>query len=218
MKFISTQRITVAHRRNRTRLTAQPAKAAFFTASGTGGSGHAVGASANFSYGAGVLTIVLTNTSTFDYGTSNSNKAVPVDVLTGLFFDYNGGFGPSLTFNSAVASAITAGSNPANLKLSSTPGGWDFDQDSSPLSGVTQHYGLGTAGFNIFDGNTSSGGPGHPTNYGIMNSLFVDGESNNPMVGTPYARDSITFSLAVGGAFDPNLLSNIRFQYGTAAE
>jgi len=196
-------------------LSAQPGQCAFFSGTGTGsGSGNPLAASADFSYSGGILTIVLTNTSGFDYKASpNSSSAVPTDVLTGLFFNYNGGFGPSLTFNTATTPTITVGSNPSNLKLSSTPGGWDFAQGS--LSGVTQHYGLGTAGMGIFDGGTSSGGTGNPSNFGIMNSLYVDGEGNPSVNGTPYAKDSITFSLSVSGAFDPNLISNVRFQYGT---
>ena len=161
-----------------------------------------------------MLTIVLTNTSTFDYNSSSGHKAVPSDVLTGIFFDYKGGFGPSLAFTTATTPTITLGSNPSNLKLSSTPGGWDFKQGS--LSGVTQHYGLGTAGMGIFAGGTSSGGTGNPTNFGIMNSLYSTGDGNPAVNGTPYAKDSITFKLAVSAAaFDPNLISNVRFQYGT---
>jgi hypothetical protein len=199
-----------------------PANAAFFSGSGNGQSNNPIAASANFTYnaGTGVLSVVLTNTSTFNYAASpNSARAVPSDVLTGLFFDYNGGFGPSLTFNTATTPTITVGSNPANLKLSSTPGGWDYAQGAS-LPGVTQSYGLGTAGFDIFDGGTSSGGTGSPTNFGVMNSLYVDGEGNPSVNGTPYAKNSITFSLTVGSgvasAFDVSKIGNVRFQYGTA--
>lgn len=201
-------------------LTAQNAKAAMFTTAGSGSaSGNPTAASADFSYAGGVLTIVLTNTSTFDYSSApNSARAVPSDVLTGLFFDYDGGIGPSLSFDTATTPAITTGANPANLKLSSTPGGWDFAQSAASLPGVSQHYGLGTAGFGIFDGATSSGGPGHPTNYGVMNSLYNDEDGSlegNPAVnGTPYAKDSITFKLSVG-SFDVTKIGNVRFQYGT---
>jgi len=202
-------------------LTSQKAEGAFFSGTGTGSeSGNPIAASADFSYSGGVLTITLTNTSTFNYSDPpNSSRAVPSDVLTGLFFDYNsGGPGPSatppsLTFNTATTPTITVGTNPSNLKLSSTPGGWDYAQGS--LSGVTQHYGLGTAGFGIFDGGTSSGGVGNPTNFGVMNSLFVDGEGNPSVDGTPYAKDSITFKLTVSGTFNPDLINHVRFQYGT---
>ncbi|MBL8848991.1 MAG: PEP-CTERM sorting domain-containing protein [Planctomycetaceae bacterium] len=140
----------------------------------------------------------------------------PTDVLTGLFFDYNGGFGPSLSFTSATTPTMTYGNNPTNLKLSATPGGWDFKQSSSSLSGLTQHYGLGTAGFGIFGGGTSSGGSGHPSNFGIVNSLYVNGENNSGIgLTTPYAKDSITFTFAVSGVFDTSKISNVRFQYGT---
>ena len=191
---------------------------ALFAGSGSGvPSGNPVAASADFSYSSGVLTITLTNTSPFDYKVSpNQDQAVPSDVLTGLFFDYNGGFGPALTFNSATTPEVTVGSNPSNLKLSATPGGWDFVQSATSLTGLSQHYGLGTAGFGIFAGGTSSGGLGHPSNFGVMNSLYVVPE-NNPGIGTdtPFAKDSITFLLSVA-SFDITKVGNVRFQYGTA--
>lgn len=193
-----------------------PSEAGFvFSGSGVGqDSGNPLGASADFEFDSGELRVTLTNTSPFDYLASpNSSWALPTDVLTGLFFDYDGGWGPSLVFDSATAPLITVGTNPTNLKLSATPGGWDFAQ--SALSGVTQHYGVGTAGFGIFSGKTSSKGPGHPSNYGVMNSLYVAGE-NNPGIGTgtPYANNSITFVFSTP-SFDVTKVGNVRFQYGT---
>jgi hypothetical protein len=196
------------------------AQVALFTGSDTGSaSGNPIAASADFTLSGTTLTILLKNTSTFDYSASpNSYRAVPTDVLTGLFWDLT--VGTSLTETGATAPAITVAPLPANLLLASTPGGWDFAQSlvAAPLSGVTQHYGLGTAGFGIFDGGTSSGGPGSPTNYGIMNSLYVDGEGNPSVNGTPYAKDSITFTLTVPSGFDIQSITNVRFQYGTALD
>ncbi|MFO1093524.1 MAG: hypothetical protein U0992_09460 [Planctomycetaceae bacterium] len=168
-----------------------------FIGSGTGSaSGNPLAASADFSYSAGTLTITLKNTSTFDYASSPSTaKAVPTDILTALFFDYNGGFGPSMTLTLATAPAVTVGSNPSTLVVPPTSGGWEYQESASSLSGITQHYGLGTAGFGVFNGNATNL-PTPAWQYGIINSKYVDGEGNPSVNGSILAKDSITFTFS----------------------
>jgi len=154
-----------------------------FTGTGTG-SLAGYGASANFKVdGSGNLVIDLKNTGTT---TSIGN----VDVLVGLFFDISG-TNPALSGlssatkgagSSLVWTVNSAGqTDPLDYRSSdSTPspavpthGGGDWASSTSPLAGLTQHYGLGTAGYGIFGGDTSSGGPGSPANYGIVQSAVT---------------------------------------------
>lgn len=202
-------------------LMASPCRASLtFDGSLTSG-GHSLAAQVDFAVSGSNLVITLTNTSTQTYTTS---QAVPTDLLTGLFFDLSGD--PALTHSSAIPSAIVNPASPAPSALKvemvgksvvGTLGGWQFKESSSGLSGVTQHYGLGTAGFSIFNGNAVNQGPGNGFNYGIINSAYSHGQGNHPVDGTPLVQNNITFTLGgLPGGFALSDISNVRFQYGTS--
>jgi hypothetical protein len=204
--------------------SATASRAITVTGSGaTDESGNALSAQATFTLlSPTVLQIDLKNTATFTSGLVNTS------VLTGLFFNIVGG-SPTFTFTSAnapngISSIISTNppptyGNPGDLRVSHTLGGWDYAQ-GSPLSGVNQNYGLGTAGFNDFSGNTS-GGPGSPTNYGVVQAghlTFADGLSG-PHAGqndTPLVQDTVRFVLTSNISLTGLDLGTVRFQYGTA--
>ncbi len=77
---------------------------------------------------------------------------------------------------------------------------------------VTQHYGLGTAGFGITPGFGLSGG--QQFNYGIISGY----DNPNPAVsGGTFVKNSATFVLSgLPTNFDIKKIGNVRFQYGTS--
>lgn len=194
----------------------------------------AVGAPYNFSASIGTraasvtfdtqgtdLVVTLANTSLHD-------AMVPVDVLTGIFFDVSGS-SLTLTRTSAVVpvtSAVFHG--PVDLV---TPGGgamgvggeWAYKSAISGPGG--RDYGISSAGFGLF-------GPGDlfpgtdlqpPTSpdglqYGITSAGDDPFTGNAPMTGSnALIRNEIVFRL--GGlpvGFDPSArIQNVLFQYGT---
>lgn len=201
-----------------------------FVGAGTNpGSGHALSAGATFEWNQSTnqLVITLTNTSTEDYASGGGTKMVPTDVLTGLFFDVN----PELPFAQAnpfatVASGSTVvnwtGSGPAPTDVTGKPssapasapgvyGGWQYKYNTG--NNPSQNQGLGTAGFNVFDGTVTNSGLGNGFNYGLVNSGYAPGEGNNPVNGTPFIRSSVIFTL--NGLTSAVSILNVRFQYGT---
>ncbi|WP_016949001.1 XDD4 family exosortase-dependent surface protein [Anabaena sp. PCC 7108] len=180
----------------------------------------------------GQLTITLTNI--------GAGAKAPSDVLTSLFWDYNGSSPLNLSLASAKAATVTQnGTNTSNVDLlkigtttSTTKKGktttettyspeWAFASTNSQggLGGdvskpgavaVTQKYGLGTAGLGIFQG---IGGQTQQA-YGIINGY--DSSANKPITENPFVNNSATFVLSgLPTAFDVKKISNIRFQYGT---
>jgi hypothetical protein len=171
--------------------------------------GDPVAASADFSISGNTLTVVLTDTNT-----SNIAKYVPSDALTALFFNVAGN--PLLTYTEAEASSVRTGSavkaGPVNITSE-----WAYAFKSTGLGGsvsppVTEHYGLGTAGFGIFSG--LGGGQQFP--YGILDKGFTGSNGNGPVDAASFAQDSITFSLKFNGKLSESDISDVRFQWGTA--
>ena len=76
-------------------LAVLPVQAIQFSSSGTGVSGAAISASADFTINGNALTIILTNTALADNTTSGNPQDIPANTLTGVFFDLTGN--PSLT-------------------------------------------------------------------------------------------------------------------------
>ncbi|MBD2625356.1 XDD4 family exosortase-dependent surface protein [Trichormus variabilis] len=182
----------------------------------------------NDSLNPGKLTITLTNL--------GAGAKAPSDVLTSLFWDYNGSSPLNLSLASATAATVTKnGTNTSNVDLlkigtTTTKKGvstttyspeWAFASttNASGLGGnvsaagavaVTQHYGLGTAGLGIFQGIGGSS----QQEYGIING-YGSG-ANNPIKTNPFVNNSATFVLSgLPAAFDLKKISNLRFQYGT---
>lgn len=207
--------------------------AATFTGSQTvdlGRNSLSLAASAEFTLTTGTdtdtLTLVLTNTSTQQY-LGRGEKAVPAALLTGIFF--NVANNPALTYVSATASSViqkdTSYTDVAVFSASSgTDGGWEFASNSSSnLHGLSQNYGLGTAGFDIFHGNLTGGYPSRPRGnqqfpFGIINSGYT-ATSHSNIKNVPLVQDEITFVFTLAhGLLTSDLASQIgdvRFQYGT---
>ena len=219
---------------------AGPGRADLFSTTFTGsklvnvdGNSLSLAASAEFLLNTGVsvdtLTLVLSNTSTQQY--TSGHKAVPSALLTGVFFDVQNN--PALTYVSATASsviqkdtgysnvAIFSGSHPTG-----TQGGWEFLSKSSGLHDLSQDYGVGTAGFDIFHGNLTGGYPSSPHGnqqypFGIINSNYTALSKSN-ITGVPLVQDQITFVFTLThGLLTSDIaqqISNLRFQYGTDLE
>lgn len=156
----------------------------------------------------GKLTVTLTNT---------KGVSVPSDVLTSVFWDY-GGSPLNLSLISATAPTVTK-KNPStttnNVNLLDTPNNgkeWAFasTNNSAGLNGITQDYGLGTAGLGIFQGI----GGQQQFNYGIINGYNSDA---NPQVKEgSFVNNSATFVLSgLPNNFDISKIGSVRFQYGT---
>ncbi|MBC6432041.1 PEP-CTERM sorting domain-containing protein [Nostoc sp. HG1] len=196
-----------------------------FSATGTnpisGGSSTALSATAVFDNSiAGQLKLTLTNT--------GPGASAPSDVLTGLFWDYAGSPLTNLTLSSAKAPTViknnvTTGTNVDLTKVRGNTVEWGFAKTtaSTGLGGasgvanpVTQHYGIGTAGFGISPGFGLSGG--QQFNYGIITGY----DSANPAVsGGTFVKNSATFVFSgLPTGFDLTKIQNIRFQYGTGLD
>lgn len=173
-------------------------------------------ASATFSASGSTLTVTLTNSSLFDV-------LVPADVLTALFFDYDG-------------TALNLTPTSASLNLGSIvlfapppPGGsvggeWEWEEsfDNPAPSGAA--YGIGSSGFNLFGAGEMFGfGDLDPPanvnglNYGITSAGDNPASGNSQVTGgVPLIKNSVVFTLAgLPADFDENLVSNVNWQYGT---
>lgn len=184
----------------------------------TGSSGN-LDASVVFNIVGGNLVVTLTNTSTADV---NSNP----QVLNAVFFDIAGT--PTLTYTDAD---LTAGSHFVGTVLGSgtdIAAEWAYNQNASGLGhGVSQDYGLSSAGYNIFGPGNVLGGSAHPNrggtsqppggpDFGLVSAGYTStGDSNGFTNQEPFIDNSATFTL---GGFSGSLLdiSNVRFQYGTS--
>lgn len=166
-------------------------------------------ATATFDLTGTTLTLTLTNL---------DSVTVPSDVLTGLFFDIAGN--PTLSAfdaDMATGSCLSTGSCAAvDIKAppaGSLTGGWQYLFNAASLPGVTQEYGVGTAGFGIFNGNdVNNGGTGGNFSYGLANS------KSNPNAAVNAALlilNSAVFQWTVPAGVNISI-SNVRFQYGTA--
>jgi hypothetical protein len=194
---------------------ATPASAAtVFTAT----NGSNLSASATFDIVAGNLLVTLTNTSAVDVND-------PAQVLHALFFDIAGN--PSLTYTSAnICGSCTYVGTVNNPGSTNVGAEWAYLSNGSGLGGgITQDYGLSSAGYGIFGpGNVLSGAPdqGGATvppdggDFGLLSAGYTTAGDNGGITNNqPYIKNSVTFGL---GAYNGSLsgISNIRFQYGTA--
>ncbi|MEH2358593.1 XDD4 family exosortase-dependent surface protein [Nostoc sp.] len=200
-----------------------------FSATGTnpisGGNSAVLAAKAVFDDSiAGKLTLTLTNT--------GPGASAPSDVLTGIFWDYAGSALTSLTLSSAKAATVITNDKitGTNVNLTNVGGGkveWGFAKTtaSSGLGGesgvanpVTQHYGLGTAGFGISPGFGVGGT--QQFNYGIITGY--DSNANSKLLGDKaetFVKNSATFVFSgLPTGFDSTKIQNVRFQYGTGLD
>jgi hypothetical protein len=195
-------------------LSAQPAKANF-TISVTDGT-HS--ASAEFQQVApgGAVTIILTNTATYD-------AMVPTDILTGLFFNYTGS-NPAVLPNASNSAFITAGSTFVLNGSVSPPGGNVGGEWALASNTAVAEYGISSAGLGDFgDGNFNGPELQGPPNSGAVDGIqwgittatdnFATG--NGALQNNALTKNSVTFTLIVPSGFDIANISSTRFQYGT---
>jgi hypothetical protein len=139
----------------------------------------------------------------------------PSDVLTSVFWDYNGS--PlNLAMTSATAPIVTSGGGTTtanNVNLLGSLNEWKLPNTgtgTASLPGISQKYGLGTAGLGIFQG-----GGGQQFNYGIISGY--ESNANNAVKSGTFVKGSASFVLSgLTAGFDLTKIGNIRFQYGTS--
>ncbi len=174
-------------------------------------------ASAVFTTSGTTLTILLSNDAT-------SDALVPIDVLTGIFFDVSGG-ALSLTRTSVVvapgSSVLNGTTDPGNVV------GGEFAYRGG-LSGAPHGaaYGVSSAGLGLFGpGDLFPGsnlnGPASPD--GIQYGLTTAGD--NPATGNgginsePLIKNAVLITLdGLPSGFDLARIGNVSFQYGTALD
>jgi len=192
-----------------TALAAATPAAAAVTFNGTNGSN--LSASATFDIVGGNLQVTLTNTSGVDIND-------PAQILHALFFDISGN--PSLTYTSAniCGSCTFTAAGPTGTDV-----GAEWGYITNP-SGVTQNYGLSSAGYGVGSYTFVSGATDQPHqgtppaggDYGLVSAGYTSAGDNGGVTNNqPYIKNSVIFNL---GAFNGSLgsVNNIRFQYGTA--
>lgn len=196
-----------------------PAQAVLVTYTGTSGSRSA---SATFEVSGNNLIVTLTNTSTGDV-------LVPVDVLTGVFFNLAGS--PTLVpVSGVVASGSTVLFPPSGNPSGTDPGGvvggeWGYNTGLSGAPGGASQgissTGLGLFGpDNLFPGSNLQE-PESPDGlqYGIVSAGDDPSTGNTPVTGTnALIQNSVVFTLTgLPGTFDVLTgVSNVFFQYGTS--
>jgi hypothetical protein len=177
----------------------------------TGSSGNRA-ASANFQNIGGDLVITLTNTSTADV-------LVPVDVLTGLFFDISASLTPvsALLNSSTVAYGPDGGGN--------VGGEWRYEAGLAAPGGASK--GIYSAGFG-FPGDAANFNGANLQNpaaldglqYGITSAGDNLATGNAPVTGgNALIQNSVVFTLSgISPGFNPDStnITNVSFQYGTA--
>lgn len=162
---------------------------------------------------------------------------VPSDILTGVYFDVEDN--PSL---SPVSASVPKGSyilNRTDLSQPTNVGGeWDFRGNGgwtpkiggvfNPEFAFSQRYGISAAGLSIFghgsfngpdlnppskpNGSIDTTKPIQGMDYGIISK--VGAKPNNGMIDEPLIVNEVVFTL---NGYNGGMISNVSFQYGTAA-
>ncbi len=181
-------------------------------------SGH-LAAAATFRTSGNDLIVVFTNTSA-------SDVLVPADILTAVFFDVSG---PMLSLHPASGSVVlNTGSTVffGSWGAAGDVGGeWAFASGISGGSPNAAHYGISSAGFDLFGGANFPGanlqGPTSVAGlqYGLTSAGDNPATGNAPVTGgSALIRNSVVITLpGLPAGFDPSAqISNVWFQYGTA--
>jgi hypothetical protein len=179
------------------------------TNSASGGTSNALSASVVFDdslISQGKLKVTLTNT--------GPGASVPSDVLTAIFWDISDNPTGLSLLSAKAPTVIKNRQTSANVDLKALDE-WKLPNTgngSKDLPGITQNYGIGTAGLGIFQGTG-----GKQMAYGIITGY--DTNANSQLVGTKaetYVKDSANFVLSgLATNFDLKKINNVRFQYGT---
>ena len=191
------------------------AESALFTASGVNGeTGTSLSASVAFTIdSSGLLRMTLANT--------GANAVAPSDVLTCVFFHFDGILSPVSA--SLEGSTILHGATPWDGNVG---GEWGYAAGLKGAPGdATQ--GVSAAGLGLF-GHANFGGealftppPGLQLgglDAGLVSSLQTDVGSNQKILKMPLIQDHVVFTFTgmLPAGFDPALdIRNVSFQYGT---
>ena len=166
-------------------------------------------------YSPDYLKVILTNTSPYD-------PDDPADILTAMFFSFNGGPGPSLTRQAAwieTPHTITygGGTDPGGV----VGGEWAF---KAALAGAPQgaSRGISSSGYGLFGpgdrfpGNNLSG-PASPdgVQYGVTSAWDLTG-NDNAGIQQPLIKYQVNFLLTgLGNNSNAYAFDKVGFQYGT---
>jgi hypothetical protein len=161
--------------------------------SGSSSDGHAISGSAEFTPGAGTVTVKLTNTtaSTLDAG----------ELFTGLDFSL-GGLTPSLSSKTAIERTVD--------------GSGSFTDSGSAANISWSLASLGSGNFQLnFTPNADDGiiGPPSGGNYAGANGSIKGNAGHNP-----FAAESATFVLDVPGATAATQVTASTFRFGTTLD
>ncbi len=191
-------------------LCAASVASAAVSFSGTSG---ARSASVSFEVSGSTLTVILTNTSSADV-------LVPVDVLTGVFFNVSGN---TVNF-SRLAAVLNTGSTVTNGGGTDAGGvvGGEWAALNNLVGGPgNRKYGISSSGLGLFGpGDRFAGsnlaGPTSPDGlqYGIT-SAGDDESTGNAGVSTPLIKNSVVFTFGNASGFDVARIGDVWFQYGT---
>lgn len=171
---------------------------------------------ANFSASGTTLTVTLTNTSA-------SDVVIPAEVLTALFFDYNGA-----ALNLTPVSALLNGGTVVHFDAP-PPGGdvggeWEWEESFANPAPHGSAYGISSSGFGLFGSGEMFGlsDLDPPTNvdglnYGITSAGDNPATGNAQVTGNvPLIQNSVVFTLSgLPVGFNENLINNVSWQYGT---
>lgn len=177
------------------------------------GSSGSLAASASFNLTGTQLTAVLTNTSAAD-------ALVPIDILTGVFFNVTGGSGLL-----APLSAISGGPTYLN-GVQVSPAGTAIGGEWA-YAGVSQYganAGISSSGLGLFGPGDlfppaiNLAGPADPDGlqYGITSAGDNLATGNTPLMTNELTKNSVSFLFDVGNAFSLSQIGTVTFQYGTA--
>ena len=191
-------------------ISSAPASAALIFS----GSSGSLAASVSFDIVGGNLQVVLSNTSA-------SDVLVPIDVLTGVFFNVAGN--PGLTSLSAISGGPTF-LNGAQVSPAGTVVGGEWGYLHS-LGQYGANSGISSSGLGIFGGATFPGGDLSPPpaldglQYGITSAGDNVATGNTGVLSNEITKSSVTFSLGnLPSGFLLSGISSVTFQYGTALD
>ena len=198
-----------------------PSHATAVTLTGTGPGGRSASVTFDTASFGGVnyLTVVLTNTATYD-------SQIPTEILTAIFFSLPGD--PTLSRTAGLSGAYTNPFNGSDIKggpdVLNIGTEWAYRSGLS-VSGFNQ--GLSSIGTNLFGAGdrfiTCSDcdlqGPDAPDGlqYGITTTNDNGANDNGGVDGAELVRNSVLFLLGgIAAGFDPSTsITSVRFQYGT---
>ena len=200
-------------------VTSSDATAVTLTGTGAGARSASVTFDTLSFAGINYLTVVLTNTATYD-------SQIPTEILTAIFFSLPGD--PTLSRTAGLSGAYTNPFNSSDIKggpdVLNIGTEWAYRSGLS-VSGFNQ--GLSSISTNVFGAddrfitctNCDLQGPDSPEGlqYGITTTNDNSGNDTGGVVGAELVRNSVIFLLGgIAAGFDPSTsITSVRFQYGT---